>query len=122
MHDVEVLMSGYATWKKTIKTKAGKDISLIADLKEESGPVEQNEDDISEASDTSTPFNIDTDKVEQVTASDDKDALNPKPQPELESTSGVHLQNELIKLRSVYDKISANQIESLSFNQNTRKK
>jgi D-lyxose ketol-isomerase len=114
-HEVEVLMDGYVTWKRTIKLKAGKDISLTADLKKGSAAKDIKVDNIMKTPEIHEPITLETRETE---SEPEKDKVETITQPQKTKTSSSkekskYLPDELIKLRSAYNKISETQINSL---------
>ncbi|MBC8552808.1 MAG: PEGA domain-containing protein, partial [Candidatus Brocadiales bacterium] len=110
-HEVEVLLDGYDTWKKTIKVKAEKEISLTADLKETGDTKEIKADQAKKAPETVEP-----------TAQEIPEKVLEKPisQPPRTDPSSIgkkskYSPDKLIKLRSTYDKIPDSEIESLPY-------
>ncbi|MGR3294050.1 MAG: PEGA domain-containing protein [Candidatus Scalindua sp.] len=116
-HEVEVLLDGYVTWKKTIKVKAEKEISLSADLKKVSDTIEIKADDTMTTPEIVKPITHETTAIE-VKPEKVEEKIITKPQKPEPSSGDKKTQpppGELIKLRSTYDKISNSQIESLPF-------
>jgi len=116
-HEVEVLMDGYVTWKKTIKLRAGKENSLTADLKKVADTIEIKADNTMKASEISKPIAHEIPELEFQPERGKEETITP---PEKSKTSSINKKtksspDELIKLRSTYDKISDLEIESLPF-------
>ena len=116
-HEIEVLMEGYVTWKRTIKLKAGKDISLTADLKKESDTMEIKTDSIIKTPEIPKPTTRETtdSKIESESVKEKPITPPQKSKPSSDKKKTKYSPEKLIKLRSVYDKIAGSQIESLPF-------
>ncbi len=116
-HAVEVCMDGHDTWKKTINIKAGKEISLTADLKETSNTIEINTDRTMDVSEISKPI---IDESREVKPKPEKEELKSKTIPQKAKPSSSksnkkskYQPDELITLRSTYGKFSDSQINTL---------
>jgi hypothetical protein len=116
-HEVEVLLDGYVTWKKTIKVKAEKEISLSADLIKVSDTIEIKTDDTMKTQKIAKPITHEPPELEfKPEKVEEKTITKPqKSEPSSGDKKTLHPPGELIKLRSTYDKISDSQIESLPF-------
>jgi hypothetical protein len=116
-HEVVVSMDGYVTWKKTIKVKTAKETSLTVDLEKKSDTVETQTDstmkspEIPEAtSHEVSESELKPEKVEEKTITPPEKREPPSTKKEAKRHPG-----QLVKLRSIYDKISDSQIDSLPF-------
>jgi hypothetical protein len=116
-HEVEVLLDGYVTWKKTIKVKAEKEISLSADLKSVSDTIEIKADDKMKTPEIAKPITHETPELEVKPEKVEEETIAKlqKSKPSSGDKKTQPLPGELIKLRSTYDKISYTQIETLPF-------
>ncbi|MBZ0108269.1 MAG: PEGA domain-containing protein, partial [Candidatus Scalindua rubra] len=116
-HEVELLLDGYDTWKKTIKVKAEKEISLTADLKETDDTKEIKADQAKKISETAETT---AQEIPEIELKPEKipEKLIPQP-PGTDSSSSdkksKYSPDKLIKLRSTYNKISDSEIESLPY-------
>ncbi|MCR4289569.1 MAG: PEGA domain-containing protein, partial [Candidatus Scalindua sp.] len=116
-HEVELLLDGYDTWKKTIKVKAEKDISLTADLKETGDTKEIKADQSKKIPETVEPT---AQEIPEIELKPEKvpEKLIPQP-PGTDSSSSdkksKYAPDKLIKLRSTHNKMSDSEIESLPY-------
>ncbi len=116
-HEVEVLLDGYVTWKKTIKVKAEKEISITADLKKNSDVIAIKTDDTIKIPEIEKPIIHETPELELKPEKVKEKIIDkqPEPVPSSDRVKSKYSPDKLIKLRSTYDKISGSQIESLPF-------
>ena len=116
-HEVEVLLDGYVTWKKTIKVKAEKEISLTANLEKISGVIEIETDEPAKTTEIEKTIIPDTPELERKPEKAEKEIITASQEPKstTDNKKIQHPPGELIKLRSDYDKITDSQIESLAF-------
>ncbi|GAX59732.1 hypothetical protein SCALIN_C04_0220 [Candidatus Scalindua japonica] len=114
-HSVEVLLDGHISWKKTIKLKAGKEISLSADLKIVNKTEKPEEALAGIATEATLPANIITDIKEPEISTEKKKATVPEVKTEPKSNKKSPPPEKQIKLRSTYGKIDDSLIESLPF-------
>ena len=116
-HEVEILLDGYVTWKKTIKVKAEKETALTADLKKVSDVLEIKADQAVKSAETVEPTTHKSPDIEPEPEKVIEKAVTPpqKPKPASGKKEPEYSPDKLIKLRSVYDKISGDQIESLPY-------
>ena len=110
-HDVEVLLDGYDTWKKTIKVKAEKEISLTADLEKIADTIESKADQAVKTPETVEPIAQEIPEK----ASEKPISQAPRIMPSSSDKKSKYSPDKLIKLRSTYDKILGSQIESLPY-------
>jgi hypothetical protein len=113
-HEIEVLLDGYVTWKRTIKVKPEKETSLTAELKKISSALEIEDDKTPEISkpvtDDASELQIKQEKVKE------KPITPPqKSKPSSDKGKSKYSPDKLIKLRSIYDKIPGSRIESLPY-------
>jgi PEGA domain. len=116
-HEVELLLDGYDTWKKTIKVKAEKEISLTADLKETGDTKEIKADQAKKVPETAEPIaqEIPAIKLKPEKVPEKPISQTPRTDPSSSDKKSKYSPDKLIKLRSTYDKISDSQIESLPY-------
>jgi len=116
-HEVEVLLDGYVTWKKTIKVKAEKEISLTANLEKISGVIEIETDEPAKTTKIEKTIIPGTPELERKPEKAEKEIITASQEPKstTDNKKIQHTPGELIKLRSDYDKITDSQIESLAF-------
>ena len=116
-HEIEVFVDGYDTWKRNIKLKAGKEISLTADLKRTSDITEINTDNTIETSEISKPIIYESRKVESKPEKEEVGNITPpqeaKPSSSKSKNKIKYHPDELIILRSTYGKFTDSQINSL---------
>jgi len=116
-HEIEVLLDGYVTWKRTIKVKPEKETSLTADLEKISSAVEIETDKTTKASGIQKPM---IDEISELEIKPEKIKEKPitppkKPKPSSDKAKSKYSPDKLIKLSSTYDKITGSQIESLPY-------
>ncbi len=116
-HEVEIMMDGYITWKKTIKIKTAKETSLTADLEKESDTIEIETD--STMKTPEIPEAI-THEIRESKLEPEKGEEKPITPPETVEPPAIKketnfIPEEIIKPRSIYDKISDSQIDSIPF-------
>ncbi|MHC4139226.1 MAG: PEGA domain-containing protein, partial [Planctomycetota bacterium] len=116
-HEVEVLLGGYVTWKRTIKVKTAKETSLTADLEKESDAIEIKTDGITKTPESSEPTTHEIRESEFKPEKVEEKTITPpeKRGPPSTRKEAKRLPDKLVKLRSIYDKISDSQIDSLPF-------
>jgi hypothetical protein len=116
-HEIEILLDGYVTWKKTIKVKLEKEISLTADLKKDSGALKIEADKPAKAPEVKKPITQETADLKPEPEKVKKKPLIPpqEPEPSSDKQKTKHSSEKIIKLRSAYKKIPDSQIESLPF-------
>ena len=116
-HEVVVLMDGYVTWKKTIKVKTAKETSLTVDLKKESDTVEIQTDSTMKSPEIPEATSHEISEPEFIPEKIEEKTITPpeKTKPSSIKKETKRLPDELVRLRSTYDKISNSQIDSLPF-------
>ena len=116
-HEVEIVLDGYVTWKKTIKVKAEKDISLTADLEKISDTSKIKAEQAIKSAETVEPTAPKTPvikpKPEKVVEKPISRPAGAEPSPADKKTK--YSPDKLIKLRSTYERISDSQVETLPY-------
>jgi hypothetical protein len=116
-HELEVFADGYDTWQRTIRIKAGKEISLTADLKKISDTVKINTKSTIKTAEIPKPIIYESREVESKPEKEEGGNVTPPQEAKTSSSKSnkkiKYQPDELLTLRSKYVKFTDSQIDSL---------